>query len=152
LKLPHAPLKVQLAMSWVSDLPWCRELPIGLISILLCACAPLSGTQRVAVSTSDCVRAAVAGQLPSNVSDKHAHCHAAALIARHCSATEAYLAGLGKEWLDLLGSGDAEWGDLRADWAGVRCARARHGDVMECCGRLQSYKAGESLNRQRRSR
>jgi hypothetical protein len=103
-------------------------------SLLLSACTPLLGTQRAAVSTSSCVHAAIKN-LPPHLPDKQAHCRASALIASHCSIPEAYLAGVTKEWLDLFSLGDAEWGDLRADWAGIHCARTGHTDeeAAQCC-------------------
>ena len=74
-------------------------------------------------------------RLPKNIPDSHAHCLASGLIARYCSPTEAYMAGIGKEVRDLLGAGDAEWSDWRADRAGVACARHSEGDdeVAQCC-------------------
>lgn len=66
------------------------------------------------------VRASIPTQLP----DKRQHCLAGAGIARQCSLSEAYLAGLGKELRDLFGDGDASWADWRADRAGIRCGRS----------------------------
>jgi hypothetical protein len=102
---------------------------------LLCGCMPLRGVQRAAPSTLACVRAALRDRLPAHLPDKQTHCRATALIAAHCSVSEAYVAGIAKETKDLLGPGDAEWGDLRADWAGVRCARAVKSDAeaAQCC-------------------
>jgi hypothetical protein len=79
------------------------------------------------------VREKVSEALP----EKRAHCLAAGLIARYCSITEAYLAGSGKELGDLMGRGDAEWEDWRADRAGIACARSATNDVQveECCAR-----------------
>jgi hypothetical protein len=75
------------------------------------------------------------GALPA--ADSQAHCLAAGLIARHCSVTEAWLASLGKEVTDLLGPGDAEWGDLVADHRGIACARRAQSDatLAACCER-----------------
>ena len=46
------------------------------------------------------------------------------------------MAGIGKELRDLFTGGDAEWGDLRADWKGIRCARQASDDgaLNACCG------------------
>ena len=73
----------------------------------------------------------------ASLPDKRAHCLATAYIARRCSLPEAYLAGLGKELQDVFDRGDAEWGDLRADAHGARCARsaASDADVQRCCSR-----------------
>lgn len=75
--------------------------------------------------------------VPENVPDKQAHCLASAAIAWRCSVIEAYGAGIAKEIKDMFGHGDAEWADLRADAAGVRCARSAHNesDIRECCGK-----------------
>lgn len=56
------------------------------------------------------------------------------MIARYCSKTEATLASIGKEVRDLFGPGDADWADLRADRAGLRCAGEAGDDaVAQCC-------------------
>jgi len=100
---------------------------------------PLRGVQREAPSTLACARAALRDRLPAHLPDKQTHCRATALIAARCSVSEAYAAGIVKELKDLLGPGDAEWGDLRADWAGVRCARAATSDeaAAQCCAPLK---------------
>src|SRR5688500_9133175 len=95
---------------------------------LLCGCMPLRGIQRAAPSTLACARAALRDRLPAHLPDKQTHCRAIALIATHCSVSEAYAVGIAKEVKDLVGPGDVEWGDLCADWAGVRCARAANSD------------------------
>jgi hypothetical protein len=79
--------------------------------------------------------AALREKLPDNLPDGRAHCVASGLIARYCSVTEAVLAGAGKELKDLLGPGDAEWRDWRADRAGVACSRAAGSDdaLIACC-------------------
>jgi hypothetical protein len=101
----------------------------------LAACAPLSGQQRAAASSLSCARAATANLEPRHIPDKLAHCLATASISRQCSVFEAYGAGVTKEVKDLLGPGDAQGGDLRADAAGVRCARASTSgtDIERCC-------------------
>jgi hypothetical protein len=72
-------------------------------------------------------------RLPPGLPDKQSHCRAAALIAAHCSVGEARLLAVMKEVADLFGPGNAEWADVRADWAGVRCARAGEGEQVESC-------------------
>lgn len=81
------------------------------------------------------MQAAIRDRLPAGVSDAQTHCIAAGLIARYCSVTEASMASVGKELQDLLGSGDAEWGDLTADRRGIRCAREAQedSDLLQCC-------------------
>jgi hypothetical protein len=81
------------------------------------------------------------GTLPAD--DARAHCMAAGLIATHCSVTEAWLASLGKELLDLLGPGDAEWADLAADRRGIACARQTPSNAAfeACCN--SSYETAD---------
>jgi hypothetical protein len=45
------------------------------------------------------------------------------------------MAGIGKELRDLLGPGDAEWRDWRADRVGISCSREAKddADVASCC-------------------
>jgi hypothetical protein len=81
------------------------------------------------------MQAVLREKLPSGLADKRAHCLAGGLISRYCSITEAYLAGAGKEVRDLLGQGDPEWADWRADRVGIECARGSADDesLAECC-------------------
>lgn len=81
------------------------------------------------------MRAAIDERLPENIPDTQAHCLAAGLIARRCSVAEAVLASVAKEIRDLFGPGDAEWRDLKADAAGIRCARHSLTDqqLSGCC-------------------
>ncbi|MGH8186767.1 MAG: hypothetical protein ACREUC_09405 [Steroidobacteraceae bacterium] len=74
-------------------------------------------------------------KLPTALPEKRAHCLASGLIARYCSVGEAHLAGAGKELRDLLGAGDAESSDLRANRAGIDCARHAQDDqeLARCC-------------------
>lgn len=111
---------------------------VAALAICLGACAPLPSYEvRAARSSLGCMRSALAahGALPAV--DSEAHCLAAGLIARHCSITEAWLASLGKEVIDLLGPGDAEWRDLAADGRGIACARRAPNDaaLAACCQR-----------------
>lgn len=81
------------------------------------------------------MKAVLQNKLPPNLPDDKAHCMASGLIARYCSIPESYLAGVGKEVRDLIGPGDAEWRDLTADRAGIKCARGAESDeaVEACC-------------------
>jgi hypothetical protein len=117
-----------------------EEHPLLCRVLLCCAllaltgCASLAG-ERLAQSSYGCMQAVVREKVPEDALDKRRHCLAGGLIARYCSVSEAYLAGLGKELSDLLGPGDAEWTDWQADRAGVRCARksVTDEDVAACC-------------------
>ena len=106
------------------------------LSLLLSGCATLSGEPRAARSTTGCARAVLSSKVPAGLSDKHTHCMAAGMIARYCSVPEAYLAAVGKEIKDLFTpGGDAQWSDLRADSAGIRCAGSENSDtgLAVCC-------------------
>jgi len=81
------------------------------------------------------MRAIVREQVPADASDKLKHCLATGLIARHCSVSEAHIAEWGKEFTDVFDGGDPSANDIRADRAGLRCARANAEDagVRSCC-------------------
>jgi hypothetical protein len=83
--------------------------------------------------------AAVRDALPPGLPDKQAHCLAAGGIATRCSAWEARLAGIGKEFSDLFGRGDPSWADWQADRAGLNCAkRAQNSqELTECCALMR---------------
>jgi hypothetical protein len=104
-----------------------------------CASVP-EAPPRLARSTYACMRAVLQEKLPKDLPDTRAHCLAGGLIARYCSVTEAYFAGAGKEFQDLVGSGDAEWKDWSADRAGIDCARSakNDADLASCCA-LRGY-------------
>ncbi len=110
------------------------SLALALFALAACATVP-NRPPRPATSSYGCMEAVVKEKVPSDLPDKRQHCLASGLIARSCSGSEAYLAGAGKELKDLLGGGDAEWGDWRADRAGIACARSASDDdqLAECC-------------------
>jgi hypothetical protein len=108
----------------------------SLLLLLLGACGTVPHRpERLAHSSYGCMKAVLDSKLPSNLPDSRAHCLASGLIARYCSIPESYLAGIGKEVRDLLGPGDAQWRDLKADWAGIDCARHAGSDaaLTACC-------------------
>ena len=74
--------------------------------------------------------------LAEAVPDGTAHCLPAGFIARYCSVSEAYIAGVGKELEDTVGHGDAEWRDWQADRRGIACAKHAQNDdaLYSCCG------------------
>jgi hypothetical protein len=106
------------------------------LTIAACSTAP-QRPARLSESSYGCMNAVLEQKLSPDLSDADAHCVASGLIARYCSFTEAYLAGASKELRDLLGAGDAEWRDWRADRAGIACARSAESDevVVQCCQR-----------------
>ncbi|MET0658573.1 MAG: hypothetical protein ABW110_10520 [Steroidobacteraceae bacterium] len=117
-----------------------RPLVPGLLCSLaaICAaCTPLAPNDaRPARSTVSCARSVLTNKLPESIPDDTAHCLAAGFIARYCSVSEAYIAGLGKELEDSVGHGDAQWRDWQADRRGIACAKraSSDDDVYACCG------------------
>jgi hypothetical protein len=109
---------------------------VMMVTANLTACAAIANRPpRLAHSSYGCMQAVLRDKLPADLPDKRAHCLAGGLISRYCSVTEAYLAGAGKEVRDLLGKGDAEWGDWRADRVGIGCAERSADDAAlgQCC-------------------
>ena len=108
---------------------------LALLTLAACATVP-NRPPRPAKSSYGCMETVVKEKVPSDLPDKRQHCLAGGFIARYCSGSEAYLAGAGKEFRDLFGGGDAEWGDWRADRAGIACARSAKDDdeLAKCCG------------------
>jgi hypothetical protein len=104
-------------------------------ALSLAACTSLGGGPRPATTSVTCARAAVDEVVTPEMNDKRKHCVGAGNVARRCSVFEARLAYYGKEFVDALGAGDPELEDLRADRAGLACAR-RDPDpaaVLACC-------------------
>jgi hypothetical protein len=112
-----------------------RHLSVLLLTMLAACVHSSQRPPRLAHSTLACARTVVAQKVPRHVRDKVAHCRAAGFIARYCSVPEAYLAGAGKEVLDLFSNGDAEWADWRADRVGIQCDRGATSDeaIAACC-------------------
>lgn len=63
------------------------------------------------------------------------HCLASATIRQRCGWLAALVAGLGKEFADTFGPGDAQWSDLKANAAGRECAGqvADEAALPDCC-------------------
>ena len=108
---------------------------LAIVSSLPIVAGCASTAPRPAKSSYGCMQSVVTNKLPSGIPDSRAHCMASGLIARYCSRSEAYMAGIGKELRDLLGPGDAELRDLRADRAGIACSRKAKddADIASCC-------------------
>jgi hypothetical protein len=51
--------------------------------------------------------------------DKSKHCTMSCYLTRKCGGAESAIIGFLKEFADLLGFGNAEWADLRANRAGI---------------------------------
>jgi hypothetical protein len=102
------------------------------VSLALCGCA--AQAERPTSSSYGCM-AVERESLPADMPDEQKHCVASGLIARHCSVSEANMAGFGKELQDLFGRGDASWADWKMDRKGIGCAREASSDeaVTQCC-------------------
>jgi hypothetical protein len=124
-----------------TEAPGFKAVPRALLlclALTIAACGTVpQKPARLSQSSYGCMTAVLREKLPENLPDDTAHCVASGLIARYCSIAEAYLAGVGKELRDLVGPGDAQWQDWRADRAGIACARGAEGDdeVIQCCRR-----------------
>jgi RHS repeat-associated protein len=84
-----------------------------------------------------CAKAVAAKYTPLLLNDKHKHCMVAGEIYQTCGVLIAHVASIGKEIQDVFGPGNAEWGDLEADYAGIDCAKNPEcGEGLgECCKR-----------------
>lgn len=78
--------------------------------------------------------------------DKYKHCAVSCLLALRCNPADVRQLGLFKEGIDLLGPGNAEMADLKADFKGVDFAvkkKARTDD--ECIQKChEAYPANPS--------
>ena len=109
-----------------------KVLAVTFLAAALASCA--SQVPRSEPSTLGCARAEVR-KVPEHLDDGQKHCMAAGLIARHCSAGEAWLVGAGKELRDVVTAGDASWADWQQDRRGVKCSRGAEDDaaIERCC-------------------
>lgn len=108
---------------------------------VLCGCVAIPNSpERPERSSYGCMSAVVKQKVTPGRSDSETHCRAAGLIARYCSAAEAYLAGAGKEWRDMFTGGDVDWADWQADRRGIGCARKSADDaaLAACCASLEA--------------
>ena len=105
---------------------------VAVLVLALCGCA--SQAARPTTSSYGCM-VAERDALPADMPDEQKHCVASGLIARHCSVSEANMAGLGKEFQDLFTGGDASWADWKMDRKGMSCARDAPDDaaIARCC-------------------
>jgi hypothetical protein len=126
----------KLAMTGCRRCAASASAALVIAGLALSACTPLAGREaRLATSTHGCMQSVVDEKLPAGLESAQAHCLAAGLIARYCSRGEAWMASIGKELQDTVGSGDADWRDLEAGRRGLRCARDVGTDraLRECC-------------------
>jgi hypothetical protein len=67
------------------------------------------------------------------IKDKTMHCTLSCDLTNKCNANVSLALGIGKEFVDVLGPGDAEWGDLSANLKGVRIAVRRQAKTFRQC-------------------
>lgn len=68
-----------------------------------------------------------------DTTDKWKHCSLSCLLARRCGAEDSFLLGIIKELADVVGPGNAEWADLKADLNGVTLWRLGFGRNDQMC-------------------
>lgn len=59
---------------------------------------------------------------PQPLVDKTKHCALSCYLALRCGGVESFQVGLIKEVLDLMGMGQADWADIRANQQGITMA------------------------------
>lgn len=67
------------------------------------------------------------------LTDKVKHCTLSCHLALSCSATESLAVGVAKEALDLVGVGESDLRDIRADLAGIDFAQSGEAETTEDC-------------------
>lgn len=65
--------------------------------------------------------------------DKYKHCAVSCLLALRCNPADVRQLGLFKEGIDLLGPGNAEMADLKADFKGVDFAVKKKAKTDDEC-------------------
>lgn len=72
--------------------------------------------------------------------DKYKHCSVSCMLTLRCGTLDPYSAGLLKEVLDMLGMGNPEMADIRANIAGIKLAKNKiattDDECMLECGKL----------------
>lgn len=72
----------------------------------------------------------------NNSFDKFKHCAVSCYLALRCSAAEVKTVGVLKEFRDLLGYGNPEMADIKADFFGVNLAEKKVARHDEDCSRI----------------
>lgn len=65
--------------------------------------------------------------------DKAKHCAVSCILNLDCSATEVYLFGLGKEIADLLGAGQPDAADIKANRIGIDASESGQAKTSKEC-------------------
>ncbi|MEQ1803136.1 MAG: hypothetical protein ABL989_14505 [Gammaproteobacteria bacterium] len=107
------------------------RIPAAIVALALVSCA-----SPPRAPASSCMQQTLDSLDLSRQSNDRKHCVASGSIALRCGTGSAWAAGYAKELADLLGPGNFQRRDLRANSAGRRCAgaSAREQDLAACCG------------------
>ncbi len=76
--------------------------------------------------------------------DKFKHCSVSCLLARRCPGFDVFELGVIKELVDIVGPGNAEFADLRADHIGVKLGEKLRSAGDEACFKSCSEEFPES--------
>ena len=110
---------------WAQDRRWLIVLGLAVAS---CAATPRA-------PASSCMQQTVDSLKLAGLPDSRQHCLASGTIVLRCGRVSAWTAGYGKEIADLLGPGNFERRDLRANESGRDCAAgsADERELARCC-------------------
>lgn len=68
-----------------------------------------------------------------DANDKFKHCSVSCMLTLRCGSIDAYSAGLLKELLDMMGMGNPESADIRANLAGISFAKNKEAKSDDEC-------------------
>lgn len=68
--------------------------------------------------------------------DKFKHCAFSCIIAVHCGSAQSWTVGVLKELQDIVGPGNADWKDYRANQTGIQLAKKHQPRGLQGCKRL----------------
>jgi len=107
-----------------------RAATLALAATLLAACA-----SQPRAPEGSCMQRTMDSLDLSGLPSPRMHCVAAGTIEQRCGWFASVAAGLGKEFADAFGPGDAQWSDLKANAAGRDCARRADDPAAlpDCC-------------------
>lgn len=105
------------------------------ILVAIFALAPVACASPPRAPASSCMQQTVDALDLSGLSNDRKHCLASGSIALRCGTLPAWAAGYGKEMADLMGPGNFQRRDLRANSAGRACAdrSADERALPACC-------------------
>ncbi|TDP55201.1 hypothetical protein C8D79_0246 [Bacteriovorax stolpii] len=115
---------------------------LKLISLLLLlnSSASFANEEENFVCSAFYVKPLVAKVNAPNARDKFKHCSVSCMLTLRCGTLDAYSAGLLKELLDMMGMGNPETADIRANVAGITFAKKKEAtndeECMDLCGKL----------------